>query len=532
MGDALELRVDGQLLARHGRLPPNYQYKKHHPVNIGLVPPIAYEAAKSVTIEMAVFSPKLSQAGVRRAPFGIFETNHSELISYLMIGRNVILPLVSAGILLAIALVGCLLIFTSRNRFNLPTQYFLFSLASAIFLVSFTEIPREYIELNLAGFLHFMLRFTYDWLFFELVLAYFSITGSIRKFRWFYIAGLSAFAITLLCERFFQVRFFGSSAFDTAYLIMQIMFPMLLLPAFIAAYEVFFRNQKNESAILKFIVGCSCVMLVSDVLVFHNVVTLSYFVKFYPAVIAIGFGWGYLRRYFSGRAAIEAERQTYAITRKAAHDIRSPVSALLAAAKLVSHNPSDAQELIRRAAERIDRIANDLLDLSKSPTTQMNLMCRAPMPPIQQMIKEILKEKRLEFAERTDIEIQEIIDESQSATLVATDLDIKRIISNLINNSVDASKGKNVIQVSVNAYRNQTHILVRDQGCGIPDNVLATLNASDETKPVTTKETGHGLGYSAAREAVRRAGGTITIRSTEGTGTLVDIKLPSRLLTI
>jgi signal transduction histidine kinase len=109
---------------------------------------------------------------------------------------------------------------------------------------------------------------------------------------------------------------------------------------------------------------------------------------------------------------------------------------------------------------------------------------------------------------------------------------VKRILSNLINNSVEASAGKNIIQVSTIVSHNHTQLSISDHGSGIPPEILNALNAEGQSLPLSTKEKGHGIGMTAAKDDIRLAGGTMTIRSKVGQGTIVEIRLPSRRVAV
>jgi nitrogen-specific signal transduction histidine kinase len=67
-------------------------------------------------------------------------------------------------------------------------------------------------------------------------------------------------------------------------------------------------------------------------------------------------------------------------------------------------------------------------------------------------------------------------------------------------------------------------VAVKDDGGGIPGDVLNRLT----TAQVTTKVRGNGVGMVVISEIVNRARGLLTIRSTPGLGTEVEILLPAR----
>jgi signal transduction histidine kinase len=210
------------------------------------------------------------------------------------------------------------------------------------------------------------------------------------------------------------------------------------------------------------------------------------------------------------------------IARQVAHDIRSPLTALLSLSKTNLDSPEQKQ-LLEAVIKRITSIADDLLTKSREESGDMG-----PGKSINEIIKEIVAEKRIEFSTLENISISEVVDENRRAVLCGGAVDIKRVLSNLINNSVEATVNENRIHVSAMVSHSQTQIMISDLGAGIPEAILEKLNA-EVAEPVTTKKSGNGMGIASAKSAIRSCGGSMTIRSRLGEGTLIDIRLPTEL---
>lgn len=216
------------------------------------------------------------------------------------------------------------------------------------------------------------------------------------------------------------------------------------------------------------------------------------------------------------------------IARQVAHDIRSPLSALQLAAKSINTKPAEAVQLIQMTIERIDRIVNDLLIHAPNknhsvPSKQSNQAL------VNDIVKELVIEKQAEHENNKKIVISQVIDENHRALINTANIDLKRILSNLVNNSIEATDDKpNKIQITTAISRDQTHISIRDTGAGINETLLKSLN--DMTllnKNLTTKINGHGLGLSWSKSAIHSFGGQICIKSKPGEGCIIDIKLPT-----
>lgn len=208
------------------------------------------------------------------------------------------------------------------------------------------------------------------------------------------------------------------------------------------------------------------------------------------------------------KAFREAARQT-------AHDIRSPLSALnLILGSLRGQIPEAERSVMCSAVERITEIANDLLRGSLKP---------AKCTPLVPLIESMVREKRVHYQDT-----QFLTNLANSSELVADigALDFSRVLSNLIDNSVEAISNRfGRIVIAARATQFGIAIVVKDNGSGIPPHILRRLG---ERKVTHGKIGGSGLGLAHALETVRRAGGRLRIKSVFGRGTSVIIELPIR----
>lgn len=209
------------------------------------------------------------------------------------------------------------------------------------------------------------------------------------------------------------------------------------------------------------------------------------------------------------------------IASQVSHDIRSPLSALNMISVTAKGLDEERRGLMRNAVTRINDIANDLLQRYK--TLQASNLKEARLIAIE--IEQIISEKRLQMGGRTSIQIGFKTLGVKRAFVEMDTKEFKRVISNLINNSVEAffdGKG-NSIEIIVEDFDQRTiKVTVKDNGPGISADVLARLGASER---VTTKETGFGLGLSHARKAIESLGGKLHICTSRGEGTAIEIIL-------
>lgn len=206
------------------------------------------------------------------------------------------------------------------------------------------------------------------------------------------------------------------------------------------------------------------------------------------------------------------------ISAQVAHDIRSPLAALESAIRALPELPAEKRDLISAAAGRIKNIADDLLARNGSGAAKP----AAPVLP-SALIEEAVAEKRAQLAGRGDISITARLDAGARGAAAAADAAaLARILSNLINNALEALPGRGSVTVGLSASGGAVTITVGDDGKGIPPEILAGLGQRGRTHG---KAGGTGLGLYHARTTVEAWGGKFRISSAPGKGTVVSLAL-------
>jgi signal transduction histidine kinase len=227
-------------------------------------------------------------------------------------------------------------------------------------------------------------------------------------------------------------------------------------------------------------------------------------------------------------ASAEREKALVELARQVAHDIRSPLAALDSVVGKIAQIPEDDRILIRSAVNRIKDIANDLLETNRRqrPASSMDASAADPagVQLLSSLIDPLITEKRMQFRSRIGVSINSRIDsESYGLFAQVRPREFKRVLSNLINNGVEALGEKGTVWVSLSADPGTLRLEVRDSGKGIPPEILATLGRRDETYG---KSEGSGLGLFHARKAAEAWGGSLELRSEPGRGTSVVLTIP------
>lgn len=208
------------------------------------------------------------------------------------------------------------------------------------------------------------------------------------------------------------------------------------------------------------------------------------------------------------------------IAAQVAHDIRSPLAALNTCLKVLPYIPEDQRILMRNAASRINDIANNLLQQYKNQATEVSMSIWLLAP----LIEGIISEKRIALKTR-HIQIEaEITSDGFSAFAAFDANEMKRLLSNLINNSLEAfpEEGPGLVVLFLDAKPDYIDCRVIDNGGGIPAEHLVHVLSPG----VSLKQTGSGLGLSHAKKTLEEWQGTLVLESTVRKGTTVFLRLP------
>lgn len=220
-------------------------------------------------------------------------------------------------------------------------------------------------------------------------------------------------------------------------------------------------------------------------------------------------------------------------SQQVAHDIRSPLAALEIASGDAVQLPDDQRLLIGGAVGRIRDIANSLLDKQRALAAGADIFRLMPDAgtqndaepvPLAELAESLVAEKRLEYRSRSEMKIEVHLESAQHAFARVNPAEFKRMLSNLINNAVEAfGEGKGSVGVEMSVRGDEILVAVKDDGAGIPAHVLAKLGRRGETHG---KSGGSGLGLHHAYACAEFWGGSLGVASEPGKGTIVTLILP------
>ena len=218
------------------------------------------------------------------------------------------------------------------------------------------------------------------------------------------------------------------------------------------------------------------------------------------------------------------------VAQQVAHDVRSPLVALEMISSQLNEIHEEKRVIIKGAIRSIRDIANLLRSSAvKSETDQIRGATTKNHESIllYPVLDELISEKRFEFKNAPEISLE--FDQTADFYGLAARVDsieLKRVISNLINNSFEALSGQSGrVELRLARTENFTvSIEVVDQGRGMTEAVLAQIGNRGVS---VGKNGGTGLGLAHAKDFARTNGGELRISSKIGRGTRVTLTLPA-----
>jgi CheY-like chemotaxis protein/two-component sensor histidine kinase len=179
-------------------------------------------------------------------------------------------------------------------------------------------------------------------------------------------------------------------------------------------------------------------------------------------------------------------------------------------------------------------IINDILDFSKIEAGKMELV---PVKYyVSSMINDVVQLNKIKN-ENKPIDFKLKVDELIPAELFGDELRIKQILNNLLSNAFKyTDKGEVLLSVSVDQTRGVSTnaalvFKVCDTGQGMTQEQIHKVFDEYSRFNLEANRTtqGTGLGMSITRNLVYMMGGTISVESSVGKGTIVTVKVPQRI---
>ena len=218
----------------------------------------------------------------------------------------------------------------------------------------------------------------------------------------------------------------------------------------------------------------------------------------------------------------------------AAHELRTPMTSIVGYLDLVLEGKlgevpawlGRPMASVRRNSQRLKRLIDDLLDVSRLDMGQMPLR----LQPCN--LGELLDAVVAEFQPIAGARKQRVVPEVTTVDPIEADPDrLHQVLANLVTNAIKHGPEGGDVLVRLDGYEGRARLRVRDEGPGIPPHLHARI-----FDPFTDVKTAKhhtssgldsaGLGLSIARGIATLHGGTLSVASEPGVYTEFTVLLP------
>jgi signal transduction histidine kinase len=214
------------------------------------------------------------------------------------------------------------------------------------------------------------------------------------------------------------------------------------------------------------------------------------------------------------------------------HELRTPLSAMVASAEILHHQLYDTPEQMKEFVDMIyeqglhlHELVNDILDFAKIQAGRMDFFIEnhKVFPQVRSVVEGF---QSMAEAQKIKFDLKEPATE---LTCYFDDLRLRQVLSNIINNAIKYNRGGGSVTLWMEEQDHLVKVFIRDTGNGIPaDQLDKVFNEFETLGQVATHHKGTGLGMPISRRLMEGMGGRLFVESIVGTGSTFWIEIPTQ----
>ncbi|OQW93501.1 MAG: hypothetical protein BWK79_10805, partial [Beggiatoa sp. IS2] len=241
------------------------------------------------------------------------------------------------------------------------------------------------------------------------------------------------------------------------------------------------------------------------------------------------------------QAADTANQAKTAFLANVSHELRTPLNGILGHTQnlqrdsQLSGKQKESVAAIYRSGEHLLTLVNDILEVSKMQTAQLELqLMEIPLTPLLSELVGIFRDQTCHHG--LNFHYQPIAD--LPAEIMADGKRLRKILLNLLSNAIKfTQQGEITFQVQREVISERSswshfHFIITDTGCGIAQSDLERIFVPfGKITPWQHKSEGAGLGLSLTKQWVELMGGTLTVSSQLGHSSTFTVNLDFQVVT-
>lgn len=216
------------------------------------------------------------------------------------------------------------------------------------------------------------------------------------------------------------------------------------------------------------------------------------------------------------------------------HEIRTPIHGIISLTNFILNTPINPEQqeyldLIRKSADTLLVIVNDILDLAKIDSGKMEF------ESVPFNLKDTIQTSLSAFIPKTiekNIQLKTSISENLPEQLTGDPVKLIQILNNLLGNAVKFTEKGSVMFSAAIEEKNEEYTVIKfeitDTGIGIPKNKIDSVFESftQAGSDVTRRFGGTGLGLTITKQLIERQSGSIQVKSQTHEGSTFTFRLP------
>jgi PAS domain S-box-containing protein len=226
--------------------------------------------------------------------------------------------------------------------------------------------------------------------------------------------------------------------------------------------------------------------------------------------------------------AEKAARLKEAMLANMSHEVRTPLTSMMGFAQILTNELEGAQArhaaIIHESGKRLQKTLESMLQLSElhggayEPSWE-----RADLREVAAEVVETMRPR----AATEDLTLEVAYPGrpvNARIDLIAT----QRIITNLLDNAIKFTPAEGKVTLQVDQEDAVPFVCVEDTGIGIAEEAIDEMFVAfkQESEGLSRSYEGSGLGLAIVKQLVEETGGVITVESTKGEGTRIQVRFP------